>query len=432
MQLVIALLLGLSLIIFFILRSRIQVFPALIIGAILIGLFSGMPAAEIMNTISTGFGKTLSSIGIIIGLGVMMGKTLEVTGGAEKMTSVILKFVGIERTELVLMLSGWLISIPVFADSGFVILSELAKEFSRTTKKSMVKLGCCLGAGLYLTHHLVPPTPGPLGVAAILNLDIGRLIIWGIILTILTMPVTFIFIKWVSKKNTEIIPEMTVNYKKKDKELPNGIMSFLPIVVPVVLILINTISAANGVQNSAVTFLGHPIVAVLIGTLIAIYGLTKNFSREEVIKSLENSLADAGLIMCITGAGGALGAVLRISGTGDYIASIIVKSNFPAILLPMLIAIVIKISQGSGTVSMITTASILAPMISGLKISPLITTLAICSGSQYPSIINDSFFWVVTKFSGMDVKTGLKSWSTTTCVMGLTSSIIVYILSFIL
>lgn len=432
MQLVIALLLGLVLVIFFILKTKVQAFPALLIGAIFIGLVAGMSTNEIMVSISSGFGGTLSSIGIVIGLGVMMGKILEVTGGAKKMASVILKLVGIERTELILLLSGWLISIPVFCDSGFVILSELAKEFSRNTKKSMVKLGCCLGAGLYLTHHLIPPTPGPLGVAALLGVDIGQLIIWGTIVSILMMPVALIYSKYISNKVLDLIPESKSERKFIEEDLPSGFSSFLPIIIPVILILINTMSAAKGINNPIISILGNPIIAILIGTLIAIYGLTATVSREEVVRTLEASLTDAGLIICITGAGGALGSVLRTSGIGDYVANIIVSSNFPAILLPMLMSSLLKLSQGSGTVAMITTASILAPMISGLGISPLIATLAICVGAQCASIINDSYFWVVTKFSGMDVKIGLKAWSTTTCIMSIVGCIIVFILSFFL
>lgn len=432
MQLVIALLLGLIFVLYLILRTKVQTFPALLISAILIGLFAGMPTSEVMTSISSGFGGTLSSIGIVIALGVMMGKILEMTGGAKKMATFILKIVGIKRTEVVLLLSGCLISIPVFCDSGFVILSELAKEFSRNTKKSMVKLGCCLGAGLYLTHHLIPPTPGPLGVAAILGVDIGELIIWGSIVSVFLLPIPLIYSKYISGKVKNIIPESINEIKVIDENLPNNFICFLPILTPIALILTKTISTAKGFNNPTIELIGNPITAILIGTLIAIYGLTTNFSREKVIKILETSLADAGLIICITGAGGALGSVLRTSGIGDYVASIIVSSSFPPIFLPMIMASLLKLSQGSGTVSMITTASILAPMISGLKISPLITTLAICTGAQCASVINDSYFWVVTKFSGMDVKVGLKAWSTTTCVMGIAGCGLVFILSFFL
>lgn len=433
MNLFIALLIGLSLVIFMILRTKIQAFPALLIAAIITGLLAGMPAADAMAAISDGFGSTLSSIGIIIGLGVMMGKILEVTGAAKKMAVTILNLVGVERTELVLLLSGWLVSIPVFCDSGFVILSELAKEFSRTTKKSMVALGLSLAAGLYLTHHFVPPTPGPLGVAAILGLDVGSLILWGIVVSALLIPIALVGAKVISKRHDPIIPEIEENVKSiTEEELPGAAISFAPIIVPILLILSQTVSNAMDFSHPIITIFGDPIVAMLVGLLLSIYGLTKTQDRDTVISALEDSLSDAGLILCITGAGGALGNVLRESGIGDYVANLIVSANVPGLLLPMLMASLLKLSQGSGTVAMITTASIVAPMISGLGISPLIATLAISAGSQCASIINDSYFWVVTRFSGMDVEVGLRSWSILSAIMGITGCIIVGILSIFL
>ena len=215
-----------------------------------------------------------------------------------------------------------------------------------------------------------------------------------------------------SKKSPEIIPEVSetaIKFANDEESLPGGLISFAPIVVAVVLILTNTVSASLNITNPLIAVVGNPIVAVLIGVLIAIYGLTQSVEKDKVIKILEDSLADAGLIICITGAGGALGEVLRASGIGNYVATLIASSNFPAILVPMIMGTLLKISQGSGTVSMITTASILAPMISGLGLSPIITTLAICVGPMIASTINDSYFWVVTRFSAMDVEVGTKA-----------------------
>lgn len=434
-MLVLSLIIGIALVIFLVLKTKVQAFPALLISSIIVGLLAGMEAGEVMSTVSSGFGGTLSSIGIVIGLGVMMGKILEVTGAAKKMAMSILGVVGEERTELVLLLSGWFVSIPVFCDSGFVILSELAKEFSRNTKKSMVALGCALGAGLYLTHHLVPPTPGPLGVAGILGVDVGQLILWGIVVSVILIPIILMYIKYVDKKFDPIIPELSEEAKgflSEVEELPSAGMSFAPIIVPILLILMNTVSASKGISNPIILIFGNPITAVLIGVLISIYGLTKSRERDEVIKILEDSLGDAGLIICITGAGGALGAVLRTSGIGDFVAGSIASTPFPPVLLPMIMASLLKLSQGSGTVAMITTASIIAPMVDGLGLSPIIATLAICVGAMVASFINDSYFWVVTKFSGMGVETGTKAWTSTTAVTGVAGCIIVFILSFII
>lgn len=432
-NLILALVAGMAVVVFLILKTKVQAFPALLLASIVVGLVARMPTDEIMGNISEGFGSTLSSIGIIIGLGVMMGKILEVTGAAKKMALSILSIVGEERIEWVLMLSGWLVSIPVFCDSGFVILSELAREFSRNTKKSMVLLGGSLGIGLYLTHYFVPPTPGPLGVAGILGVDVGNLLIYGVLVSGLAMIPTMIYTRYISDKLDPIIPEESEESKcfmEELDQLPSGFLSFLPIIAPIVLILSNTVLTSLGRQNSAIALVGNPIFAVLVGLLISIYTLTKNHTVDEVVCILEESLADAGLILCITGAGGALGAILRVSGVGQHVAELIAASPFPPILVPMLMASLLKISQGSGTVAVITSASILAPMIDTLGISPLITALAVSAGGMVASFISDSYFWVVTRFSGMDVDVGTKAWTSISAVSGLSACVIVYILGF--
>ena len=433
LRLILALVLGMSLVMFLIMKTKIQAFPALLIAALFVGFISGMPTGEIISELTKGFGGTLSSIGIVIGLGVMMGKVLEVSGAAKKMSLSILNIVGEEKTELVLLISGWVVSIPVFCDSGFVILSELAKEFSRNTKKSMIALGCSLGIGLYLTHHLVPPTPGPLGVAGIVGADVGKLILWGGLISIIAIPILVIYVKYISKKFNPIIPDLSDEAKKfvsEQNNLPNAFLSFMPILIPVVLILVNTVSKSLGIESSLISTFGNPVVAVLIGLILSIYTLTTTASKKDVIKTLENSLSDAGLILCITGAGGALGAILRVSGVGNHVANLIASTSIPAILIPIIMPSLLKLSQGSGTVALITSASILAPMMQGLGLSPIITALAVCSGGMLASFINDSFFWVVTKFSGMSVEVGTRAWTSTTAVCGLICSVLVVILSF--
>lgn len=430
-RLILALLVGLGIVVFLILKSKVQAFPALLIAAIAVGLIGGLPAKETMTTIAGGFGSTLSSIGIVIGLGVMMGKILEVTGAAKKMAMSILKLVGVERTDMVLGLSGWLVSIPVFCDSGFVILSELAKEFSRDTKKSMVQLGCALGIGLYLTHHLVPPTPGPLATAGIFGVPVGQLILFGVPISLIMLLILLPISKKIASKNEIIIPERSdvTLTGFNENELPSGLMSFAPIVVPLILILMNTGLAALGKSSDIVDVIGDPICAVLIGLLIAVYGLTRGKERKEVVTILEDSLSDAGLIIMITGAGGALGTILRVTGIGDHVALLISKSGFPALLVPIIMGALLKLAQGSGTVAMITTAGIVAPMCATLGLNPLLGCLAVCIGPMCASYFNDSFFWVVTKFSGMSVETGIKSWTTLTGVAALVGTGILLILS---
>lgn len=439
-HLILALLIGLAIVVVLILRTKVQAFPTLLIAAIVVGVIAGLPIPKVMTTISEGFGSTLGSIGIIIGLGVMMGKVLEVTGGAKKMALTILKGVGIARAEWVLAISGLLVSIPVFCDSGYVILSELAKEFSRITKKSMVLLGCSLGIGLFLTHHLVPPTPGPLAVAGLLGVDLGVMILAGIVFSAIMIFPVMAYVHFISKLSPEILPEGTaestlseVNLESFDEsKLPATKISFAPIVVPIVLILIKTATDAVKFQNDFISLFCNPITAVLIGLLIAVYGLMWSTPREQVVKVLEDSLSDAGLIILITGAGGALGAMLRTTGVGNHVAEIIAASGFPAILVPLLMATLLKLSQGSGTVAMITTASIVAPMMQVLGLHPLTAALSICVGAMCASYFNDSYFWVVTRFSGMDVKTGLKAWTSCTAFAAIVGYVMILLLSMVL
>ena len=440
-ELILALIIGLAIVVVLILKTKVQAFPTLLIAAMAVGVIAGVPNDKIMTTISGGFGSTLGSIGIIIGLGVMMGKVLEVTGAAKKMALTILKGVGIARAEWVLAISGLLVSIPVFCDSGYVILSELAKEFSRITKKSMVLLGCSLGLGLFLTHHLVPPTPGPLAVAGLLGVDIGVMILAGIVVAvIMTFPIMG-YIRYISSRCPVVYPDgmpdtsphLEVNLESFDEsKLPGAFISFAPIVVPIVLILIKTATAAVKIQNGFINIFCDPITAVLIGLLIAVYGLMQSVDREEVVKVLEGSLADAGLIILITGAGGALGAMLRTSGVGNHVAELIAHSGFPPILVPLIMASLLKLSQGSGTVAMITTASIVAPMMATLGLNPLVAALAVCVGAMCASYFNDSYFWVVTRFSGMDVRTGLKAYTTSTLFAAVTGYILILILSMVM
>lgn len=458
---IIGLVVGILILLFLIIKTKIHAFPALIIVSISVGLFSGLSTGDTLKAVSGGFGNTLGSIGIIIGFGCIMGKFLEVSGAAKRMASTVLKIVGVKRADVVLGLTGLLVSIPVFCDSGFVILSELAKAFSRETKKSMVGLGGILGMGLYITHFLIPPTPGPLAVAGFFGVDIGMMILGGFVLSIPLFIVSVFYFRYVGQKYPDHIPESTLELanlsegKKQlasavldknskgevlensdffnladDIELPGVAISFAPIIVPVVLILINTISKAVGVDGAAINIIalvGNPIVAVFIGLLISVYGLTSDLSKKNSMKIMETAMASSGLIILVTGAGGALGNVIRVTNIGNTIAEYIVSLSIPVILVPLLIGALIRIPQGSGTVAMITGGSILAPMLPTLGLNPLIAALALCSTSMFISYPNDSYFWVVTRFSEMEVETSLKTWSIGTAIIPVCASILLII-----
>lgn len=434
-QMILGLVIGISILIFLTVKTKIHAFPALIIAAAVTGLFGGMPSDSVIASISKGFGNTLGSIGIIIGFGVMMGQIFEVSGAAEKMARTFIKTLGKNHEELALAITGFLVSIPIFCDSGFVILAPLAKAISKKTKKSVVTLGVSLAVGLVITHSLVPPTPGPVGVAGLFNVNVGTLILWGIVLSIPMTLVGVAYAKYIGNKiyqipgedgETWIRPEKsdkisTYQDDNDSKNLPSVFISFAPIIAPIILILINTILTALKVKGTIVSiflFIGSPVIAVGIGLIIAIYGLTGNLSREETIDKMEIGIKSAGIIILVTGGGGALGMVLRDSGAGDYIAKLIAQSHIPAILLPFIVASLVRLIQGSGTVAMITAASITAPMIAKLNVNPIFAALAACIGSLIFSYFNDSYFWVVNRMLGIkDAKEQIRVWSVTTTLV---------------
>ncbi|WP_053955228.1 GntP family permease [Inediibacterium massiliense] len=433
-QMIIGLSIGIICLIFMIMKTKIHAFLALIIAASMTGLIGGMSADQVMQSISKGFGGTLGSIGIIIGFGVMMGQIFEVSGAAERMAKTFVKKLGKNNEELALALTGFIVSIPIFCDSGFVILSPLVKAISKKTKKSVVSLGIALALGLVITHSLVPPTPGPVGVAGIFGVSVGSILLWGIVLAIPMTIAGMLYGKWLGKRIYQLPTEdgqgwIRPNYQEsissflddeEDKNLPSTFMAFAPILVPVLLILSNTVITALKIEGdfvSVVKFLGSPIIAVGIGLLVAIYGLTGKELRKDTLEKMEDGIKSAGIIILVTGGGGALGMVLRDSGAGDYIANLIAQSSIPAILLPFVVASLVRLIQGSGTVAMITAAPITAPMIATLDVNPVFAALAACIGSLVFSYFNDSYYWVVNRMLGIkEAKEQIRVWSMTTTI----------------
>lgn len=432
-QILIGLVLGITLLIFMMLKTKMHPFLAMIISASVTGLVGGMPAGDVVNSITTGFGNTLGSIGIIIGFGVMMGEIFEVSGAAKKMAQIFVEKLGKGREELALAITGFLVSIPIFCDSGFVILSPLAKSISRNTKKSVISLGLSLALGLVITHTLVPPTPGPVGVAGIYGANVGTTLLLGIVCAIPMTLVGLIYAKYIGKKQYKVPSEDGESYLSsedlgtiahdevaatliaKEEVLPSAVMSFMPIFVPIILILMSTVSTQMALEGGiigAINFLGDPIIAVGIGLIIAIYGLGKNQSKKEITDIMEKGIKSAGVIMLVTGAGGALGMIIRDSGAGDYIAGLIANTSLPAIMIPFAIASIVRLIQGSGTVAMTTAASVTAPMIATLGLSPNLAVLSACMGSLVFSHFNDSYFWVVNRTLGVtEVKEQLRGYS---------------------
>jgi GntP family gluconate:H+ symporter len=464
LQLLLALVVGIATIIVLVLRTRLDAFAALLIAALVTGSIAGSAPTDTLASIVTGFGNTLGSIGIVIGLGVAVGKILEVSGGADALARAFLRAFGKGREPWAMGSTGALVSIPVFCDSGYVIMNPLARSIARVKRGGYVTLALALGCGMTLTHHLVPPTPGPLGVAGILGADLGGLILVGLLFAIILLPVVVAYARWIGPRLEPEVNETvraavyetatvgaggyagppsdestggdvdaaTADSGSGDPEhqrrsLGAGVAS-LPLLVPLLLIVANTAATAIDRSNqgvlgpedeydpstwaSVLAFVGNPVVALLIGLVLAVYVLLPRWTpREKVSGWLAEAAASAGLILLITGAGGALGQVLRDSGVGDALAEAIAGTALPGVLVPFLIATLVRVAQGSGTVAMITAASVAAPVIGGLGISALAAALACCAGSMVFSYFNDSYFWVVTKFTGLDGIAALKGWS---------------------
>ena len=459
-QMLIGLLIGIVLLIFMVLKTKIQAFLALIITTVVIGVIGGMPLNTItldngtkfgiLQSITSGFGNTLSSIGIIIGFGVMLGAIFEETGAAKRMALCFLKVFGKNKEEEAMAFTGFLVSIPIFCDSGFIILSPIAKAISKVTKKSLISLGVALAAGLVITHTMVPPTPGPLGVCGIFGIDVGEFILLALVLSIPMTIVAIIYarkyiakkLNWIVNEKDEIVPAPVGTVASDDainldeKDLPSTFSSFLPILLPVVLILINTVSTATKMTGGIFTiliFLGQPIVAVGIGLLTAIFVLGRKMSRKEILSFMEQGMMSAGIIMFVTGGGGALGQIIKDSGLGTYMAEGITAMHVPIILLPILISTVMRFIQGSGTVAMTTAASISAPIILASGANPVLSALACCVGSCFFSYFNDSYFWVVNRTLGVsEAKDQIRVWSITTTIIWAVGCLEVLLLSLVM
>lgn len=451
-QVLVGLGVGIILLIILMLKTKIHPFLAMIIAASTTGLIGGMPGTDVVSSITTGFGNTLGSIGIIIGFGAMMGEIFESSGAAKKMAQVFINKLGKGREELALAITGFLTSIPIFCDSGFVILSPLTKSISKQTKKSIISLGLSLALGLVITHTLVPPTPGPSGVAGIYNANVGTTLLLGIVCAIPMTLAGLTYAKYIGAKQYKIPSDDGDTYLTKDdvenrtsinnentyneaEELPSAWLALGPIFVPIILILIKTITdfiGYNGAFTEIIKFVGSPIIAVGIGLLIAIYGLGKDQNKEDIIPTMEKGIKSAGVIMLVTGAGGSLGMIIRDSGAGNYIAESIASTPLPAIIIPFAISSIIRLIQGSGTVAMTTAASVTAPMISALGLSPELATLSACIGSLVFSHFNDSYFWVVNRTLGVtDVKEQLRGYSIASTVVWVVGFIELLVLNLI-
>lgn len=413
---------------------------SLTIAAVISGFLLGLSPQRIMETIGEGFGKTLSGIGLVIAFGTVIGIYLEKTGATQVLANSILGLIGLKRSPLAINLAGYVISIPVFCDSGFIILSSLNKAISKRTGIPVLVFAISLATGLYAAHVFVPPTPGPLAAAAILEADLGLVLLLGLLVSI---PVSLTGYVWATFIGKSLKENEAAEKRKESEEIASTVkpfQAFLPLLVPIILIALKSMvnypsyPLGKGLAFQVVDFLGSPVIALLIGVFFA-FSLGRKTPSKEKEGWVAEAFKQAGAIVLITGAGGAFGAILR----SVDIASIInleSSTGFGGLLIAFVIAAVLKTAQGSSTVAIITTSAIIAPLLGTFGLLSItdkaLAVLAVGAGAMTVSHINDSYFWVVSQFSNINVKTALRGHTMGTLLQGTTGILMVLILYFIL
>ncbi len=441
--------------------SKFKVHPFLSIMAVslILALVAGIPLVDVKNAdgtttsgiatvIGAGFSGTFSSIGIVIILGALIGTILEKTGAALKLADMVIKVVGKKNPELAMELMGWVVSIPVFCDSGFVILDPIRKALVKRTGTSSVAMTVALSAGLYISHVFIPPTPGPIAAANTLGIGDNLLMVMGmgVLASILPLIAGLFYAKFIGKKVksadeltdngavTKTYEELVAEYGK----LPNGFNALAPILVPIVLMALGSISSMagwGGFIGQLCSFLGKPIIALAVGTVCGVIQLATTKKMDQFYQITNDTLKTVGPILFVTAAGGVLGKVISSTSMVSYITANANILESVGILFPFLLAAILKSAQGSSTVAITTTAGILAPLMGALGLDTpakaALTVMAIGAGAMTVSHANDSYFWVVTNFGEMTPDQGYKTQTVMTLVLGVASMIGIFILSLI-
>ena len=444
---IIAILIGsIGLLLFMILKFKIQAFLALLLTSIFLGLITGMSMDAIIKSVLNGMGSTLGFVATVVGIGAIFGQMLDSSGGAESLAHYLTNRFGKDKAHYALVITGCIVGIPIFLDVGFIILVPVLYALAKDSNKSLLYFAIPLLAGLAVTHAFVPPTPGPVATAEIIGVDLGWVAFFGILIGI---PVAIIagpvFGKYISSKIHVEVPRTfdTPEENKAVKDLPPFWLVISIIAVPLVLILSNTVSGVwantHGMKDvfwiKLLAFLGHPIIALLIATMIAIYamGIKRGFTTDSILQLSTKSLAPAGLIILITGAGGVFKQMLVDSGLGVQLAESMSHSALPPIALAWILAMLIRVSQGSATVAMITSAGIMAPLLTSFTLSDphkALVVIAIAAGATTASHVNDSGFWLVAKYLGMTEKQALQSWTVMETIISVTGFSLALLLSF--
>ncbi|RDI41876.1 GntP family permease [Falsibacillus pallidus] len=445
-MLIAILVIGVLLVVIATAKFKLHPFLSLLLGAFFIGIASGMPLSKVVENVNNGFGGLMSYIGIVIVAGTIIGTILEKSGAALRMAEVVLRVVGPKRPQLAMSIIGYIVSIPVFCDSGFVILTSLKKALAKRANVAVASMSVALATGLYATHTLVPPTPGPIAAAGNIGASnfLGTIILIGLITAIPAVVVGYIWAVKVGGKIEVEEDSEQMDYEdivKSFGKLPSTFKSFLPIVLPIVLIALGSIVQFlewDGKLAEVLVFIGSPLVALIIGVFSS-FALLPAFNEETMTGWIGKGITDSAPILLITGAGGAFGGVIKATPIADTIqgwASADIFTGAMFLLVPFLIAAALKTAQGSSTAALVITSSLIAPMLPAMGIEgavPLaLVVMAVGAGAMTVSHVNDSFFWVITQFSGMKVTDAYKAQTMATLLQGITTIIFTMLLWLIL
>lgn len=426
-------------------------FLVLILSAFLVAMFYQVPIADVAKIISEGFGGILGYIGLVIVFGTIIGLILEKSGAAIVMAEAVIKLIGKRFPTLTMSVVGAVVSIPVFCDSGFVILNSLKESLAKSMKVSSVAMSVALATGLYATHTFVPPTPGPIAAAGNLGLEsnLGLVIMVGVVVTFVAVMAGW----WWSNRflnvepdNIEAIETLEAIQPENQKtradypHMPSATMAFLPIIVPIILICLSSVTnfptapLGSGLFIDLLIFVGNPLTALLIGLFLSFLLIKGNDKTQQVSQSISEGLVIAAPILLITGAGGAFGAMLKATPIGDYLGTTLSALGL-GIFMPFIVSAALKTAQGSTTVALVTTSAMVAPLLGQIgldsELGRVFTVMAIGAGAMTISHANDSFFWIVSQFSRMSVSQAYKAHSVATGIQGVTSIIFIWLLTLV-
>lgn len=434
-QVMLFLALGIGIIILLTAIFRIHAFFALLIACFVVGLGLQMPVATIINVTKQGFGHIMQSLGFIIVLGTTLGVILEHTGSTRVMANWILKRIGEKKAPLAMSITGFIVGLPIFCDSGYIVLNGLNRSLSKRTGISMIIMSTSLATGLYSVHCLIPPHPGAAAAASTIGVDYGKLILMGIVVAIPAMMAGYAWARYAGKKFRVDRP-VEAAVEMPATTAPSVISSFLPVIIPIILIGIKSflaIEAGKSIPAWMHLFLitGDPVIALAIGVILALVAI-RSWKKGDIGRLLQEAAEKAGGILVIIGAGGAFGAILAANQVGEHVSK---AFNLQAlgIFFPFMLTAVLKTAQGSSTVAIITASSIILPLLPSLglqsEMGKLLAVLSMGAGSMTISHANDAYFWVISKFSGLEMKPMLQVYTVATLLMGFVTLFVVYLLS---